>query len=61
MISITKNEMEYLTKECGVKFGENGISHTWGHRRHYFLCESRYNTKKLFEYRKRITISTHTR
>ena len=33
--------MEFLVKQ-GVRFGEDGISHTTArHRRNYFLCMSR--------------------
>ena len=44
--------MKYLTKIKGVPFGENGVSHTYGHRRTYYLCESKYNLTLLENYRK---------
>ena len=44
--------MKYLTKEKCVPFGENGVSHTYGHRRTYYLCESKYNLTLLENYRK---------
>lgn len=50
IVLITKNEMEYLTKVKGIPFGYEGISHTYGHNRTYYLCEK---YKKLLEnYRK---------
>jgi hypothetical protein len=52
IIPITKQEAEYLANVKNVKFGENGISHTYGHHRHYYLCENRYNLCVLKEYRK---------
>ena len=37
--------MEFLVKN-GVKFGEDGISHTTSrHRKNYFLCMSRKNAE----------------
>lgn len=46
--------MEYLTKEKGIPFGYEGISHTYGHHRTYYLCEKHKNL--LENYRKsRIT------
>ena len=44
--------MEYLTKEKCVPFGENGVSHTYGHRRTYYLCESKNNLALLNNFRK---------
>ena len=35
--------MEYLTKEKGIPFGYEGISHTYGHHRTYYLCEKHKN------------------
>lgn len=50
ILPITKKEMEFLVKN-GVKFGENGISHTTSrHRRNYYLCMSRHNKKLHEEY-----------
>ena len=58
MISINKKEMEILTKEYGVIFGENGISRTHAHNHHYFLCESGKNLKYLKDYYKRVGLAT---
>lgn len=44
--------MEYLTKKKNVPFGENGVSHTYGHRRTYYLCSNQNNLKLLENYRK---------
>lgn len=44
--------MKYLTKEKCVPFGENGVSHTYGHRRTYYLCESKNNLALLNNFRK---------
>jgi hypothetical protein len=44
--------MEYLTKN-GVKFGEDGLSHTTArHRRSYYLTETPKNMSLLRKYRK---------
>ena len=51
IVLITKQEMEYLTKVKKVPFGENGVSHTYGHHRTYYLCENRNNMRFLNEYR----------
>lgn len=58
MIDITKKEMEYLVSK-GVKFGEGGICKTTSHHntKHYFLCESRWNMQKHYEYEKKIGIT----
>lgn len=42
MIKISKEEKEWLVSK-GVKFGENGISHTYNKNKHYYLCENRPN------------------
>lgn len=43
--------MEFLTKN-GIKFGENGITHTTArHRRTYYLTESKKCMSLLNEYR----------
>ena len=53
MVRITKKEMEILTKEKGVRFGENGIFHTVArHRRTYYLTESKKNMRKLNQIRR---------
>ena len=45
ILPISKKEMEFLVL-YGVKFGENGISHTTSrHRKNYYLCMSRKNTE----------------
>lgn len=54
MIKITKRECDYLYKECGVHFGENGISRTYGHTHTYYLCESERNKKLLRRYYEKI-------
>lgn len=42
--------MEFLVKQ-GVRFGEDGISHTTSrHRRKYYLCMSLHNYKLHEEY-----------
>lgn len=46
MIKISCNEAKELNK-LGIKYGENGISHTHGHHKHYYLCESEYNLRCL--------------
>ena len=58
MIPISKKVMEVLTKEYGVQFGENGISRTYSHKHHYFLCESGKNLGFLKDYYKKIGLST---
>ena len=47
MIKIRKEDALKLNKEYGVKFGENGISRTHGHKKHYYLTESEYNLRSL--------------
>lgn len=50
ILPISKKEMEFLVKQ-GVRFGEDGISHTTSrHRRKYYLCMSRRNNKLHEEY-----------
>ena len=44
--------MEYLTKIKNVPFGEDGVSHTYGHKRTYYLCENKRNISLLENYRK---------
>ena len=52
VVRITKNEMEFLTKKKGVRFGEGGIFHTVArHRRTYYLTESKRNMRFLNQYR----------
>ena len=50
MITITYDEMVYLTKIAKVPFGEGGVSRTYGHNHSYYLCESPTNKKILKEY-----------
>lgn len=50
MIKISKEDALKLNKEYGVKFGENGISRTHGHNKHYYLCESEYNLRSLLKF-----------
>lgn len=50
MIKISKEEALKLNKEHGVKFGENGISHTHGHHKNYYLTESEYNLRALLKF-----------
>lgn len=59
MISISKKEMEYLVSK-GVNFGEGGISRTSSHhnKKHYFLCESKRNMQKHYDYERMIGINT---
>lgn len=50
--------MEYLTKH-GVRFGENGISRTsscHGRLHTYYLCESRVNMDKHYDYERSVGI-----
>lgn len=50
MIKITKDEMQYLIS-VGVKWGENGISHTYSKYHHYYMTENQKNIKLLANYR----------
>lgn len=52
MIKISSEEAKELNK-MGVKYGENGISHTYGHHKSYFLCESKKNLNLLNELRQK--------
>ena len=54
MIKITKLERDYLTKKCGDWYGENGISRTYNHFHHLYLCESEKNKKYLRQYYKEV-------
>lgn len=51
MIKISKEEAMKL-KTMGVSDKKDGISHTWGHHRHYYLCESLQNMQILAQIRK---------
>ena len=46
VIKITKREAAQLRK-MGVIIGTNGISHTYGHHKTYYLCESERNLECL--------------
>lgn len=46
VIRITKNEAIQLQK-MGIVIGTNGISHTYGHHKTYYLCESVNNLECL--------------
>ena len=50
MIKISREDALKLNKEYGVKFGENGISRTHGHKKNYYLTESEYNLRSLLEF-----------
>ena len=50
MIKITKDEALYMIAN-GVKWGENGVSHTYAKYHHYYLTESQKNIKLLKNYR----------
>ena len=50
MIKISKEDALKLNKEHGVPFGENGISRTHSHHKHYYLCESEYNIRSLLKF-----------
>ena len=47
MLLISKEIAQKLNKECGVPFGENGISTSKTKHKKYYLCESRANLEKL--------------
>lgn len=46
VIRITKQEVIKL-RNMGIEIGTNGISHTYGHHKTYYLCESSYNIECL--------------
>lgn len=47
MVKISSEEAKQLNG-LGIKYGENGISKTHSHhKKHYFLCESKYNLQLL--------------
>ena len=50
LIDITNKEAKLLRK-LGVKDGENGICHSHGHNRHYYLTETEKNLTKLSKIR----------
>lgn len=49
LIRISNQTSELLNKKYGVMHGENGISHTHGHYKKYYLCESEYNLRSLLK------------
>ena len=52
MVSITKAEAHKLHEEYGVRWKDEGISHTYSKNgKHYYLCESKYNMRALREIR----------
>lgn len=55
MVSITKSEARELNSRYKIRYGENGISKS-GTGRHYYLCESEWNMKKLNKLRKLNTV-----
>lgn len=50
IIRISKSEMQYLISN-GVKHGEDGIIHTTGHHKSWYLSENGYCIKLLKDYR----------
>ena len=57
MIKITEKEAKKL-HELGVQYGENGLSSTHSHHKHYFLCESKKNLNMLYKLRNKSVIYT---
>jgi len=51
LIRISKEEAKKL-RQMGVSDKRDGITHTWGHHKHYFLCESNQNMQILSQIRK---------
>ena len=51
LIKISKQEANKL-RQMGVLDRRDGITHTWGHHRHYYLCESVRNMQLLGQIRK---------
>jgi hypothetical protein len=50
VIKISREDAFKLNKDYGVKYGENGISRTHGHKKHYYLTESEYNLRSLLKF-----------
>lgn len=50
MVRISKDELKYLLSK-GVKWKNNGISHTYTKHHHYYLTESQRNMALLEKYR----------
>ena len=59
MIKISNEEAKKLNK-LGVPYGENGISHTHSHHKHYFLCESKKNISMIEKLRKQSIMKSVT-
>ena len=52
MVNISKNEAHRLHDEYGVKWKDDGISHTYSRNgKHYYLCESKKNLQLLQQLR----------
>lgn len=45
-----------LNKNYNIRYGENGISHTYTKNRKYYLCERTYNINALEKIRKFQTV-----
>lgn len=56
ILLISKKEATTLNEEYGVRYGENGISHTYTKSRKYYLCENKYNLNALEKIRKNQTV-----
>lgn len=55
MLKITRDERDYLEKECGCIFGKD-LHRTYSSHPTYYVTENRKILKELFAYRKsRIT------
>lgn len=52
MIDISKSEVRYLVSK-GVPFGTNGISHSVGSYRKYYLAETHKNIELVNAYRQK--------
>lgn len=52
MIDISKSEVRYLVSK-GVPFGTNGISHSVGSYRKYYLAETRKNIELINAHREK--------
>lgn len=50
MIKISKEAAHKLHNEYGIRFGENGISHTKTHHKTYYLTESERNLRALLDF-----------
>lgn len=52
IVQITKQEAMILNRDYKIRYGENGISHTYTKNRKYYLCERMYNINALEKIRK---------